>query len=530
MTLTQNEPRALRLALREWLFLGLAILGWAGFVVFLGKDTSWDFRNYHWYIPYAYLNGRMGFDIAVAHLATYYNPLLDVPFYWIATHSPSWFALAALGAVQGANVVPLYLMARTILRVSEFRLSAATVALLGQTGALGLNLFGTHYYDNVMSVFVLMSLTIVVVRYEVLRSGPLPRVALLAGGAGFLTGASVGLKLPEAPFALGFAAALLAVGGSPKHQGTRLVAGGLGGVLGFLACAGFWMLRMDAMTGNPLFPYFNQVFHSSWALAENYRDLRFVPTQLWREILFPILFSIDWSVADDIPFRDMRVGLAYVSVIVALIVWAAGKRSKDPLVAPHYAGVLFAFAAASYVMWLRTFAIYRYILLLEMLAPLLIVAAVGLLPLGRRAQAITLAVLFTAVLVVQQPDYFERAPLGDPYVSVALPKIAHPGDSMILMTGDDPLGFLAPSLPPQIPILRIDGWMLQPKDGTGLTREMRTRVAAYKGDLYLIADANGMGRAHEALADYGLAIDWLRCRVFDTNLAGAYEFCPLVRH
>ena len=41
-----------------------------GYVVWLGKDTSWDFRNYHWYIPYAFLNERMGFDVAVAHQAT----------------------------------------------------------------------------------------------------------------------------------------------------------------------------------------------------------------------------------------------------------------------------------------------------------------------------------------------------------------------------------------------------------------------------------------------------------------------------
>jgi len=29
-------------------------------VVVLGKDTSWDFRNYHWYAPYAFFNNRLG--------------------------------------------------------------------------------------------------------------------------------------------------------------------------------------------------------------------------------------------------------------------------------------------------------------------------------------------------------------------------------------------------------------------------------------------------------------------------------------
>ena len=46
----------------------------------------------------------MGIDVAVAHQASYYNPFLDIPFYWLATHTRAWFALGVLGAVQGANV------------------------------------------------------------------------------------------------------------------------------------------------------------------------------------------------------------------------------------------------------------------------------------------------------------------------------------------------------------------------------------------------------------------------------------------
>src|SRR5437016_4086005 len=103
----------------EWLFLGSVILGWAIMVAMRGKDMSWDFRNYHWYIPYAFLNGRLGFDVAVAHQATYYNPLLDVPFYWLATHVHAWLALGILGAVQGANVVPIHAMTRTMLRLER---------------------------------------------------------------------------------------------------------------------------------------------------------------------------------------------------------------------------------------------------------------------------------------------------------------------------------------------------------------------------------------------------------------------------
>ncbi|HTT99549.1 MAG TPA: hypothetical protein VMF58_15985 [Rhizomicrobium sp.] len=520
--------RDLRLTPREWLFLAATIAFWAGFVVFLGKDTSWDFRNYHWYIPYAFLNHRMGMDIAVAHLASYYNPFLDIPFYLLATHTSSWLSLAVLGAVQGANVVPLYVIGRQSLLVDDHKLYAGLLALLGQTGGLGINLYGTHYYDNVMSLFIFTSLAIIVVHFETLRSGALWKTATLSAIATLVTGLTVGLKLPEAPFALGIAAALIVIGGDWKHLGTRVIAGAIFGAAGMALFAAPWMLQMEHLTGNPLFPYFNEHYHSALAVGRNYRDLRFVPTHFWREILFPIYFSYDWSIADDIPFKDIRVATAYVAVIVAAIFWLFGKRSKEPLMQPEIVRVLFAFATVSYIAWLKVFGIYRYILALEMLAPLLIAASVGLLPLPRRTQMIALGCLFFAALVFTRPDYLERAPLGDPYVDVAVPKIADPRHTMILMTGDDPLGFIAPSLPPEIPILRIDGWMITPKDGSGLTKIMRKRVAAWKGDRYLIADANNMLRAHDALKDYGLAIVWTKCSLFDTNLIGAYQLCPLV--
>jgi hypothetical protein len=526
-----SPSKSSELALQEWLFLGLVIAFWAAFVVALGKDTSWDFRNYHWYVPYAFLNGRMGFDVAVAHQATYYNPFLDIPFYWLATHTHSWIALGLLGAVQGANVVPLYIIARHCVRLGERELAAGALALMGVTGALTVSLYGTTYYDNVMSVFILSSLALLVARRDTLKSGTLSSAALIAAGAGFLTGCAMGLKLPEAPFAIGFAAALVALRGDLKHQAVRLAAGGLGGIVGFALFAAYWMLRLDHLTGNPLFPYFNEYFHSTLALAEPYRDTRFIPAHFWRAVFFPILFSIDWHVADDLGFQDIRVGAAYMLAIAATIFAISGRRAKKPLLQADATMPVFAFAGVSYLVWLKLFAIYRYILCLEMLSPLLIAAAIGFLPLTRRAQLVGIAGLFFAILLVARSDFNEREPLGDPYVQVALPPIPHPDRTMIVMTGDGPLGFLAPSIPHQIPLLRIDGWMVQPNDGTRMTKDMQARVWDHlhkNGDVFLIADAYDMTRASDALADYRLAIVWTDCRLFDTNLAGAYQFCPVV--
>jgi hypothetical protein len=102
----------------------------------------------------------------------------------------------------------------------------------------------------------------------------------------------------------------------------------------------------------------------------------------------------------------------------------------------------------------------------------------------------------------------------------------------VLMTGDAPMGFIATQLPPQIPVLRIDGWMVVPRDQTEMNRQMKARVISHLkagGDLYLIADATEIARARDALADYNLAIRWPECQQFDTNIVGTYQWCPLTR-
>lgn len=521
--------KTVRLAPAELAFLGVSLLVWTLYTVWLGKDTSWDFRNYHWYIPYQLLNDRLSIDIAVAHQGSYYNPLSDVPFYLLARHTTSWFAIAVLGLIQALNIVPLYLMARSSLKIADRELAAAALSFFGMTGGMTLTLYGTHYYDNVFSVFTLTGLAIVVCRREELANASLASIAKWCALAGFLTGCAAGLKLPMAPFAIGFAAALVAVGGGRKQTIVRLVAGGLGGIAGFIACAGYWMWRMQQVTGNPLFPYFNDVFKSPMALDSPYRDMRFIQHGFWNILTYPIRFSIDYRVADDLPYDDIRIGIAYVAVITALVVWLLGKRAKEPLTDPKATRIVFAYAAVSYLIWLKLFAIHRYILQLEMAAPLLITMAVGLMPMTRKVRLITVAALLCFALLFTRSAHLEGAPLGDPYISVDLPKIDDPKHTMVVMTGDAPLGFIAPSLPPEVPILRIDGWMMQPEDGSYLTREMRRRVAAHKGPLFLIADAYDMGRGSAAVVDYGLAIEWQKCRIFTTNLTGAYQWCPLSR-
>ena len=54
--------------------------------LWLRQDANWDLQNYHFYDPWAWLNGRIfDWDLAAAQLQTFLNPLADVPFYLLVT-------------------------------------------------------------------------------------------------------------------------------------------------------------------------------------------------------------------------------------------------------------------------------------------------------------------------------------------------------------------------------------------------------------------------------------------------------------
>src|SRR5687768_6366938 len=52
------------------------LLGWR-----LGQEVGWDLRNYHFYVPHLLFENRFLRDLEPAGVQTYFNPLLDVPFY-----------------------------------------------------------------------------------------------------------------------------------------------------------------------------------------------------------------------------------------------------------------------------------------------------------------------------------------------------------------------------------------------------------------------------------------------------------------
>jgi hypothetical protein len=508
--------------------MAVVVLAFGCISMLLGKDDGWDFLNYHWYDAYALLHGRLGFDVAVAHHATYFNPLIHVPFYWLATAEGSWLALFYIGALHGLNILPLYLIARSSIVPPGNRWLAAALALAGLLGSTVLSMIGNTSYDTVLSVPVLGGLAVVIIKRDALSAAAAP-AAIAAAAAGLLIGAATGLKLVEGFYAGGLALVLLLLPGSPAVRIARLLAGGAGGIAAVFLCAGFWFLALDRATGNPLFPFYNSLFRSPLIDPTFFGSTNFVPVGFWPTVSFPFRFLLDYRLADDAPFRELRIPLLYALLPIASLWFAIAAPRSSPLVAPPATRVLFLFATGSYVVWLAAFAVYRYLAGLEMLAPLLLVSALDCAPLARCARLAAVALLLLLSALFGRYGVGHRVGLGDPYVQVSGPSFSDPGGTMLLMTGNEPMAYLIPSLPPEIPVLRIDGWLARPDDGSGLTASMRARVAAHRGDLLLLAAPSEQEAADRATSTYGLEILTAQCREIRSNLGGPYRLCPLRR-
>ncbi len=511
-----------------WPFI-VGPLAIAALSVWLGQSTSWDLRNYHWYNPYALLTGRMGFDAAVAHHATYYNPLIDLPL-WVVGHlGPGWVAALFLGLVQGLNFSFLYLIARDAIapEVTMRRGLAALIAVLGVTGGYAVILTGTTYYDNVVSIPVLAALWLVVKHRVTLDAGDKSASRRIVMIAGLLTGIAVGLKLPTAPFGL---AILAAVAAAPSLNGRRIALVfwcGLAAFGGLMLASGWWFFVLWRETGNPLFPYFNDVIGSTLILDASYRDTRFLPASLIDALTYPFRFAADWRVASDWAVNDWRVALAYLLVPFAALVSAVGAASTAPIMARRAARILFAFAVAAYLSWIVVFAIYRYITPLEMIAPLLIVAAVGLVPLPGMMRRIAVASVLIAVVALTTLYKGNRAPFADAMVVVDVPAIARPEATMALMTGFEPMGFVIPEFPASIPFLRVHGYLVGPDKDTAFLRSMTDRIAAHLtsgGDLFVLFYPSETERSDRALGQLHLTRTE-DCVDVTSNLAPVLRWC-----
>lgn len=495
---TRNDIRVL--------LLGVLAFGCAA--VWLGQSNNWDLRNYHWYDGWAWLTGRGAQDLAAAQAQTWFNPTLPVLLYLLLSTLPPWLGTFVLGAVQGLNLLPLHRVAVQLLPpalLQRRRWLALLVAAVGATGATQRGELGAGFGDNLVSLPLLCALALLL---SPPRRG---RVAL----AGALLGLAVGLKLTAAPVASGIVLAaplLFATRGSmPRHW--LLLAGCA--LAGFLLVNGHWMWQLWREFGNPLFPLFGPVFGGDFVAPAELRDTRWLPRGALEWLVYPLVWADQPRRVSELWFLDLRLPLLFLALL-ALPLWRRRARAQSSQ--PRMLDFVLLAVALTYLLWLTLFGYYRYLVVAEMLAPLLL--AVALLALPRRFGLTTACTVLVVIgLATRPPRWGRLVHYDDHYVEVTLPARAQAADTLVVFGSREPLAFLAPAFPDGTRFVRIVGNVLGPPlPEWALDRAVYERLHRHDGPLLLLASDMNDTSLQEALRRHRLATTAEPCDHVDSNL------------
>jgi hypothetical protein len=501
--------------------------------VLLGKDANWDLKNYHWYNAWALLHARHGIDVAPAQLQTWHSPLADLPFYALATtlSEPRWVAfwMALPTALAG------YFLVRMLAVLFPFDRARANGALwisaaaaIGLTGAAGAATWGTTMNEWPPAALLMAGLWIAV-RAAVERKGTRRRAFALAG---FLVGCAVGVKLTYAVFALGFLVSCLAFG-SVRERFARAAFAGAFAALGFLALYGWWGWILWRDFANPFFPYFNAHFQSSWWEPVDFFDRTFGPRD-WRQwIFFPVYFARQSLLVSEVSFRDWRLATLLAVAVIAWIASRLRNLRENPFAAPPVGSpeangwrMLGLFTLTSYLVWLKLYGIYRYLVPLELVSGALIVA--GVLYVVQRGRVRVAVVLALAVLLVgtTRPGSWGRVPFGESYFDVAVPAI--PADSLVIVGYRHPLAYAAPFFPPGTRFVSPANNFMDLEQRNRLATAADSAIRGHKGPRYLLSYKVRTPHDDRTLAHFGLALDEARCLPVPSSMDDNHmRLCPL---
>lgn len=501
--------------------------------VALRRDVNWDLRNYHYYNAYAFLNGRLGWDVAPAQLQTYHNPLLDLPFYFLvdADVGPRViaFAMAATTGIAAFFLLRILLVLFPRGKVEDRLLWIALSMAIGVTGAAGLSVLGSTMNEWPPAMLLIAATWMLV--SSIARTGTASTCAVLA--AGLLTGIAVGLKLTYGVFAVALVVALGSFGPARERlRGFAAIACFL--FAGFLLSYAFWGAALQREFGNPFFPYFNSIFKSPYWEPEALFDRRFGPHGVIQAVAFPLYFARDSKLVGEVSFRDWRLavllvlascGLVKHLVLRRRIATAGSPPPRDPVVVAWR--FLAVFALAAYLAWLPLFAIYRYLVPLEMLSGPLIVGCALYLVSGRKARRVAIAVLAILILGSTGKASWGRGEFGDAYFDVAVPDIAP--NALVILGPREPMAYIIPFMRPDARFVSPQNNFLHLGQSNLLQRRIADIIARHDGPSYSL-DYRNQREVDAVLRHYGLVRDMATCQPIRSNLdADAMRLCHVER-
>jgi hypothetical protein len=512
-TLKVYPPNNLTLLLGFIIVFGI----WA---VLLGQDTNFDLRSYHYYNGYAFLHHRVGQDIMPSVMQTYLNPLFDALTYLLINlHSPN-LTTFLLGAVNGICAFLIFKIAQQIFsadNVLQKPIYSFIAVFLGVTGGDAIALLGSLTSDTYSTVFVLLSI------YCFIRSLNEKPARFYLAMSGLLLGAVTGLKLTNFCFFIGMNITVLFF----EAAFSDLLIYWSCCFIGLFLVSAFWMYPLYVNLGNPIFPFYNNFFHSDYVPRFTFNiepGSHHVPWYVL--VLLPYLLTEPNLYTTEVFSADSHF---FVLTIVLLFAWVCRAKytNNKPL------RFLTFFFIVSYVTWCIEFHVYRYALPLEMLSPILMIGLIKPLVSSKKIFITILIMLGVSLVLPASPADWGRKHLSADYIALQAPPV--PDDAVIVMLSR-PYSYAIPFFNPKTHFVGVTfaGLQAAPDEkDDGLMYKQTIKVlrdAAEKNKLY------GLGFIKsDTVTSLSYALLLSRkigptedCSLFKTNLGDQLVLCKLM--
>ena len=495
----------------------------------LGSDMNWDLQNYHFYDGYLVTHGLEIKD-SICTVQSYLE--LDVNsfcYYLISNFSPL-HANLTIAICQSFSISAAWVLCYFLLEGEAFlhRIILSSVgAFLAIIGPVFWSEIGGAMGDSLIELPIIVAL--ILATDGCIKNDPKRILA-----SGFFVGIAAALKLTNLIFAFGLGGAIVfACLAELKLKQFFMQSGVL--VIGFFI--GFSVIYYRTGTvlfhayGNPFFPYFTNIFHSSYINTVNLKDIRWSPEGFVGYLLLPFDLTIrgiaskypNHLIGMEIQFRTIYLAVFEIIIPLYFILKAARvkffKNTKLSFV--------FGFVACSTVVWAVISSYYRYFAVIETIAPPILLVLVF--QFIRETKLKYFSLIISSLLVIAASLYslpnttWGRAPYTSSYFGISKKDFVSYQNALII-SSDAPLGFIYPYFPPSDQIIGL------PERIPGLTQKFQDsylRPLHEFKKIYVAGLVNGDFPGLEAILEkqYNIQIDHAKCRNYVTDVS-TVVLCP----
>lgn len=428
-----------------------------GIAYYLGEDINWDLLNYHFYNGYAYTHGVMLKD-SLGTIQSYLDPFLNSFYYLLIINFSPLVVNLVIASMQSLSIIFVFILSMNVFNEISFNkrfIMSTMIASSAIFGPVFWSEIGGTMGDTLLSSGVILSLLFIV---KMIQSvGHFRKQIFFIFLAGIPVGLVSGMKFTNMVYAVGIFIALSLVVVIDNHLNFKIKILFLGlfilsSSLGLVVIYGPIGWELWRHYGNPVFPYYNNIFKSPYISSVPISDSRWFPRSFLGYLEMPFRFCTIQSLSNnrlfglEIPFKICF--FAIIAVLIPLSILVNIARSSINIDTNRLVIIFMTmFMLVSFIVWEVFFSYYRYIAALEIISPL--VTAILISSFFKNAMKYTslFGIIILSISLYSIPDSnWGRKSFTSSYFGLNNTSFSKVKNSLIVV-GYVPIGFVLPYFP-----------------------------------------------------------------------------------